>query len=766
MSRSARALGNLPAETTSFVGRRRELTALRTKLSTGRLVTLVGPGGVGKSRLAIQAARELGRRFHDGAWLVELADVRSDALVSNAVLEGLDLRDQAAEEPLALLLAYLRDRELMLVIDNCEHVLAGVRPLVTEVLKSAPGVRVIATSRETLVVAGEQILDVRSLEVPRPTEELNRLQLNEAVALFVDRAGAASGAFDLTAGNWEAVVELCRRLDGLPLAIELAAVRTRVLSVEEIVDRLADRFGLLHGNRSAPERQRTLLATFEWSHDLLPVAERALLRRLSMFAGPFTIEDVESVCTSGEVLPADVLELVSSLVAKSLVMREDNPGRASYRLHETLREYSALKLREAGEVAAIEERCAVYYRSRCQQSAVEARSRLLDWLSWMDLEIDNVRAVLERALASGNIALGTEVATFMWWYWMTRATTEGVRWIDTFIEASRGVPAASGWPLFVRGFLAVLQADPATARPMLRSAVEAARASGDVQLLSQSLSMASVAEVWAGDAEAANRLLAEAKAVTEPLGDPVMELGVLQAQALNGFRAGDLHGARSAAVNGVELSRKIGDLYAFDMRLLNLSRGAIMGQDLEQAKPLLAEGLVVAHGIDDRIAQFLWLNAYAYHAACSGDMGSAARLLGAAHTRGAEAGASVNPLVAPMLAHAEASATAALGSAKFAMEFNSGKQLKRDEARRLALGERQWALRASKNNDGLLGRREGDVARLVAEGLSNKEIGSRLFISERTAESHVHNILNKLGLKTRGQIATWVAMSAREQEAS
>jgi predicted ATPase len=271
MARPARRSGNLPAEASSFIGRRRELAELKRKLTAARLVSLVGPGGVGKTRLAIRTASELARAFRGGAWMVELAEVRDPALVGNAVTAALGLRDQTGTEPLPLLLSYLRDKELLLVVDNCEHLLAAAAQLVTEAIRAAPGVRVIATGREPLSVPGEHVMPVPPLELPpgHAAEPLARLRENEAVMLFTKRAAAASGTFELAASNQAAVVELCRRLDGLPLAIELAAVRTRVLTVEQVLDRLTDRFGLLTGgSRAALPRHQTLRTTIDWSHDL------------------------------------------------------------------------------------------------------------------------------------------------------------------------------------------------------------------------------------------------------------------------------------------------------------------------------------------------------------------------------------------------------------------------------------------------------------------------------------------------------------------
>jgi predicted ATPase len=269
-------------------------------------------------------------------WLAELAELQDPALVSSAVMAALDLRHQAATEPLAQLCSYLKDKELLLVLDDCEHLLEAAAQLVSEVIRAAPGVRVIATSREPLSVAGEHVLPLPPLELPAPNgdEPLARLRQNEAVMLFIERAAAASGRFELTAANQVAVAGLCRRLDGLPLAIELAAVRTRVLGPEQIRDRLSDRFGLLTGGSRAALRHQTLRTTIEWSYDLLTQAEQTLLTRLCVFAGRFTLDDVTSVCCSDDAPAAGALDLLSSLIDKSLVIKEDAAGGACYRLHD------------------------------------------------------------------------------------------------------------------------------------------------------------------------------------------------------------------------------------------------------------------------------------------------------------------------------------------------------------------------------------------------------------------------------------------------
>ncbi|HEY8802683.1 MAG TPA: LuxR family transcriptional regulator, partial [Candidatus Dormibacteraeota bacterium] len=514
------------------------------------------------------------------------------------------------------------------------------------------------------------------------------MRQNEAVMLFAERAAAASGRFELDASNQAAVVDLCRQLDGLPLAIELAAVRARVLSPEQILERLSDRFGLLTGgNRAALPRHQTLQTTIDWSYELLVANERTLLRRLCVFAGRFTLDDVESVCISDDVPAPGALDLLTSLVEKSLVMKEDTRSLACFRLHETMREYARLKLQEAHELETVELRCVSYYVSRCQGSAFQARFGLLEWLEWMDLEIDNVRSVLRWCLTHGDFPSGIVLAASVGWYWITRATTEGVRWLDELLASGNGNPEADAWAYFIRGFLAVLQSDPEAARPALARAVAAARELGQLSPLSHSLSMASIAENTAGDRVSAKRFLDEAAVVTSGLDDLPAQVTLLQAQALDGFFEGDLERVKAASSEGARLSRDAGDLYSLEMMLMNVGLTALIAGDLDGSKPLFEEALRIAQQIDDRVAQYALLDALAYHAANSGRARLATKLLGAAETVRTGAGANVIPFLAPLLAQAEELAIADLGAARFETELKAGKTLSRADAIGLALGE-------------------------------------------------------------------------------
>ena len=765
MARPARRAGNMPAEATSFVGRRRELAELRKKFAGARLVSLVGPGGVGKSRLALRAATDLSRGFPSGAWWVELAEVREPALVANAALAALDLRDQAGTEPLALVLAHLRERQLLLVLDNCEHLLEATATLVAEVIRAAPAVRVIATSREPLSAPGEHVLPVPPLELPSTdaAEPLHRLRQNEAVMLFVERAEAASGAFELTAANRGPVADLCRRLDGLPLAIELAAVRTRILTVEQILERLSDRFGLLTGGGPAAlPRHKTLETAIDWSYELLSAAEQTLLRRLCVFAGKFTLEDVEGVCNLDEAPAGETLELLSSLVDKSLVIKEDARGVACHRLHETMREYAARKLRDAHEGEELQDRCTDYYVSASLRQSTEARFRLPDWLAWMDIEIDNIRSVLRRCLVDSDSARGIQLATSLSWFWITRATTEGVRWLDLLLASGPGNPETLGWSYFIRGFLAVLQGDWTAARPALEKAMSASRRAAQPVQLANSLAMASIAENMAGDRSSAARLLAEADAVAADLHDVPAKVSVLQARALKALFEGDSETLRTVSTEGARLSREVGDLYALHMMNLNLGGAALLAGDLEESKARYLESLRIAHRIDDRIGQYYLLAALAHHAALAGQAKAAAQLLGASEKIRIGAGATVMPAMSPIITQAREAAAAALGASRFEVELEAGKRLSRDSAVSMALGEplHKGSGGTNRGGVGLLAKREAEVARLVADGLSNKQIGARLFISERTVDSHVRSILNKLGFNSRAQIASWISSKA------
>ena len=765
MARPSHRVGNLPAESTTFVGRRRELGEIRTKLATARLVSLVGPGGVGKTRLGLRIGTDLARGFADGTWFVELAEVRDPDLVPNAVLAALDLRDQAAARPLEILAAHLQTRRLLLVLDNCEHVIAAAGHVVTEILRAAPNVRVIATSREPLQVSGEQVIPVAPMELPLAggAELLAHVRQNEAIALFTERAAAASGAFEVTLDNQATVVALCRRLDGLPLAIELAAVRTRVLSVEQILERLGDRFALLTGgDRAALPRHQTLRTAIDWSFELLTEPEQILLRRLCVFAGRFTLEDVEGVCASDELGAAGTLDLVASLVDKSLVTKEDIHGTACYRLHETMREYGSLKLRAAKEEDLIAERCIEFFRQTCLRSADGAHYRLVEWLRWADLEIDNIRAMLHQCIARGNRAGGLDLVTSMRYYWLTHGSTEAVGWLDQLLDSEKASAQTRVQAYHLRGWLSLIQADPPTARSWLARAIATAREAGQPALLCESLSMAVIADHLAGDAASARLHLDEAEAIGPSLKTYRAATDLLQAQTIQAMFMEDFETVRALSDHGVSLSREAGDLFQLEAMLRSIATAGMMSGDNAAANSSFMEALRIARQVDNRLTQSYGLAAAGWYAGISGQPRAAAQLLGAAEALANQTGADISGPSIPYIVKAREAAVAALGPAAFEAEFTAGKRLSREEAVRLAVGESAVAdgVAVDAGVAGPLAKRELEVSRLIAEGLTNKQIGAQLFISERTVASHVRSIMDKLGFNNRAQIAVWMTTPA------
>ena len=429
------ALRPLPSETSTFVGREHELADLAALLERTRLLTLSGAGGVGKTRLALEVARAAGDSYSGGALLVELDALDDGALVPGAVAEALDLRALRGGAVVAALLAELEPRELLLVLDNCEHLIGAAAALVDSLLRGAPGLTVLATSREPLRVPGEVVFRVPSLGIPDPerAEEPESLLRYEAVRLFVERAQAAAPRFALDASNAAAVARICHRLDGLPLALELAAARVDALAPAALAGRLDDRFRLLRaGSRTAPTRQQTLEATLDWSHELLSPGERVLLRRLAIFSGNFALEAAEEVCAGGDLDALQVAPLLAELVEKSLVVGEDRDGHRRYRLLETIRSYAADRFAKSGEAAAVAARHAVwlvaYVESLDQQ------------LTGLELEQGNLRAALETLLET-DPPEALRLAATVWPFWLRRIELPEARhWLAESLERA---PAAS-----------------------------------------------------------------------------------------------------------------------------------------------------------------------------------------------------------------------------------------------------------------------------------------------------------------------------------
>lgn len=756
--------GALPAEVTSFVGRRQELADVRRLLSTSRLVTLTGTGGVGKTRLATRAATALRRGFSDGVRFVDLATLSDPALLPQTTAAALGLRDETMRA-VDRLADHLADQRLLLVLDNCEHVTDACASLIGKLLAAAPGLRVLATSRQRLGVEGEHVLPIEPFSVPDGEADAVG---HESLTLFSDRAAAVSPDFSLSKENRSVVVGICRQLDGLPLAIELAAVWLRALSPREIYDRLDDKFALLTGGiRTAHPRQRGLDALVGWSYQLCSPEEQAAWARLSVFKGGFDVADAEAVCTGGGVAREDVVHLLASLVDKSVLGREsDTYGRgARYRMIETLAQFGAARLAESEESAEVWTRFREHYRLLGREYAEQEFSdRQLNWVLRLQREHANLRRALDSLLAQPDLRPALELAANLSTYWIAGGhLAEGYGWLGRALDAG-GPPSrerAQGlhaW-LYLGTWLGVHKSFRTRIPEYRAVATELA----DPVLLARFRVCEGITAYFLGDR-------AEACAVLEEALPACLEVGQQEALASQGmaylvalqFLLGkpdaEQTGQRAVALCEDRGSPPWHTAYA----LWALGLGVLQRGDVNGAAELQREAIRLRRPMNDHSGIALSLEAVAWCAASQHRFTEAARLLGAATMVWKLSGAGqIEPALREVSRTRCADpARAALGAAAFDEAVAEGESLDLDHAVALALGEPPPTAAAPGSGGkepARLTRRETEVAALVGEGLSNKEIATRLVISQRTAETHVEHILTKLGFTSRAQVATWFA---------
>jgi predicted ATPase/class 3 adenylate cyclase len=427
---------NLPVQLTSFIGREKEVEQIRKRLEKNRLVTLTGSGGVGKTRLSIQVASELLAEFPNGVWLVELAPITDPALVAQTVCTALDVTPQGNTPALTVLTGYLKQKKILLVIDNCEHLIDASAQLCESLLHACPSLRILASSREALGIDGENAYRVPSLSLPNPQDTLQKIGDSEAVKLFMERANASLPEFEITGANALVVAQICQRLDGIALAIELAASRVKMLNVEQIAARLDDAFRLLTGgSRTALPRQQTLRALIDWSYNLLTTEEQTALRGLSVFIGGWTLEAAESVCEN-----SNMLDLLTHLVDKSLVIVDySHNDKPRYYLLETIRQYAREKLAERSETKSVRDRHFAYFLSLAERAEPQVQGpEQLIWFDRLELELDNFRAALEWSLEAGETGAeaGLELASSLWWFSFMRTFQDQGRLLEQALRAS------------------------------------------------------------------------------------------------------------------------------------------------------------------------------------------------------------------------------------------------------------------------------------------------------------------------------------------
>jgi predicted ATPase/class 3 adenylate cyclase len=639
-------LETLPLQLTSFVGREREMAEVQRLLAEARLLTLTGAGGSGKTRLALQAAKGLVTEFEDGVWWVELASLSDPALVPQVIGAALGLRDQASRPMLDQLGDHLRAKRLLLVVDNCEHLVAACATCADVLLHAAPGLRILATSREPLAIAGETTYRVPSLQMP-DTEHLppsGALVQFEAVRLFVDRGAAVLPGFAVTQANGAAIAEICRRLDGIPLAIELAAARIKVLPVEELRARLSDCFRVLTGgSRVALPRHRTLRAAMDWSYGLLEEPERVLLRRLAVFAGGWTLETAETACGGDGIPEAEVLDTLAGLVDKSLVILDRSGEGGRYRMLETVRQYATEQLAESGEADRMRQRHAIFFLALAE----EAEPKLFGpeqyaWFARLEAEHSNLRTALEWLAAHGEASQGLRLAGALWRFWEVRGhLAEGRAWLAEMLRLARPgadaearakallgaggcayylrdhPAAAAQWEesrslyralgnrqgtarvLIYQGWLANDLGHFAEARRLYEEGLAIFREIGDRQGTAWALARLGIAWYWEGDPATGLPLLEQGLALSREIND---KLGIAQWTYLRGlmlFAQGDLGPAVALFEAAAPLCRELGDRRDLGFCLLGLGAGALAQGDLEGGLLRFKESLSLFRELGD-----------------------------------------------------------------------------------------------------------------------------------------------------------------------
>lgn len=782
MSRRMTDPGKLPEQATSFVGRKHEIAEIKRLLGGCRLLTLAGTGGVGKTRLALKIASSANPRYRGGVWFVDLTSVANSSFVPATVASslGLDERpDWAPEDRLLDHLEHVCERTL-LVLDNCEHVIEACAQLAHLVLEKCPQVSILATSRQPLNIAGECVWRVASLPFPsipegEPFQSLSRC---ESVQLFVERARFKRPGFRLSSENASSITQICSQLEGLPLAIELAAARVSVLSVDQILERLAYQHRLLAGgNYAATERHRTLQAVVDWSYGLLSEQEKQVFRALSVFAGGFQLEAVMHICGQ-EMDEYETIELLSLLEDKSLLLVEEQHGETRYRMLETLRQYGAERLNAANEAP----RVMLRHLNWCLQLAECAEAKMqspeqADWLRRLDVENDNLRAALHRALDSRQPEIALRLVGALGRFWIFRNhLREGRQWVAAALGAcdehgpgEEVIPtAALVKALNVGAIMALGQADYGEARSLHSRCLQLRREIGDKDGVARSLTNLGVVEHAAGEYTEALRLGREALLLFRELNSMNGISSVLNNLGESEYRLGNLEEARALFEECLAIKRETGDIWGIADALRNLGHIARMRGDLVAAGTRYAKALGLFHDLGDRLYMSSCLEGLAGLAAQTGDALRAAELLAVCSAVREDIGSPLQSADLPEHELTVAAIRAQLGETDWQAAWSRGRATMLEDAvsRTLAAWDVAGATPRRKPQSRsiparlvapsptsplltALSRREHEVLQLLAEGLTDAQIASVLSVSRNTVNTHTRKIYRKLGVNSR-----------------
>ena len=605
---------NLPQQGTSFVGREREMDEVRTQLGNARLLTLLGMGGLGKTRLSLQVAADVMHEYPDGVWFVDLAPIRDPALVESEAAQALGVREEPDRPLLQSLCAFLKTKRVLLILDNCEHLIRPAADLAHAIVKAAPFVHVLASSRQALRIPGEHVYPILPLPLPRKGDDMYALRRSPAVQLFVDRARSHKPLFELNEREAPAVAALVTRLEGIPLALELAAARVRSLSVADINTRLKDRYKILTGGaRVHDERQQTLRALVDWSYELLTASEQTAFARFSVFAGGFDMSAAEAVCGADPLAADDVLDLIESLIEKSLVMPDDRDEGMRYRMLETIRDYAREKLEHSGELdATLARHCDYYFAiAKSANQGLEGPEQA-DWVWRVEAELDNLRAAVALALAGGvDAVIAVKFAVALTGFWMLRGyATEGRSVVRSALElpAVQSSDVARAWALYTGSRLAENQSDLAEALKMLEICLELRRGLGNPVDIAATLSTLSLVRLQTGDAAGAEVGEREALQIFVGLGDRVGEaIGLLHLGQI-AIHRGELDAGRSLLEESLAIARDIKSMDIEGECELHLGETAVDSGAPDRASQHLKRSLIVCREGADKPgeARALW----------------------------------------------------------------------------------------------------------------------------------------------------------------
>ena len=756
---------HLPAQATPLIDREEDIAEVCARLRRPdvRLLTLVGPPGIGKTRLAVEAASIVAGEFSDGAAFADLVPIAASGLVIHAIAQALGVTETADQPLVERLSVYLADSQILLVLDNFEHVL-GAAGAIAELLGTAPDLKILATSREPLHLTWEQQVTVQPLAVPDPARlpSLDALGQYPSIDLFIARARAVDTGFALTADNARAVAEICVRLDGLPLAIELAAARVKLLTPQAILERLGHRLSLL--TRSAqdlPERHRTLRGAIGWSYSLLPPVEQALFRRLAAFTGGATLEAGEQVCGVG--LHLDVLEGLGSLVDKSLLVRAVGPdGSPRFRMLETIREFGLEQLDLIGEADDIRRRHAGYFLGMAEGAERDLYGPTqAEWWERLEADHGNFRSALAWSRDAGDTEGVLRLASALERFWVIRGHySEGREWLRDALDRGEGAHASlRAKALDAAGHLAFRQGDHAPARELYHASLALRRSVGDPADVARSLYGLARAAGYQGDTHAARAWAEESLAIQRNLGNAREVALTLNALGEIARAEHDYAQAYSLYDQSLEIFRTLGDQLGIQIALHNLGHTAVAQGRTRRAIQPLRESLSMSRRSGIRMGIVGSLAGLAAVAAAQGQPERAARILGAAEFVRETTGFAMLPVDRETYDRAIAAARRALSVESFEARWSEGRAMSLADVVAYAMHDEPEAPAAPRPGGqhprGPLSRRESEIAALVAQGQSNREIASALYISERTAANHVQHILDKLGLHNRAEIASW-----------